>query len=163
MGGWRGIYKPTASVVRSTDGGKSWKSLTNNPDFGPDGGKEAVCLRVNPKTRELLVGSMCHGQWKIGSPGSETRISKAPESAIPRCSAHAPVTVSGAVIHVAPGTGRRIVEIRDCFGRMVEQRSIDNGSAVTIPLGSSGARIVSVSSNSRILSSMIISCGSRRD
>jgi len=72
-GGARNTYATDTAVVRSTDAGRTWHALTrstrlNNPQFGMDGGREAVAMRVHPKTRYLYVGTGCYGFWKIGPP-----------------------------------------------------------------------------------------------
>jgi len=67
------IYANDAAVRRSTDGGQTWIPLTrsprhNNPQFGVDGGKEGEIIRVNPLTRDLVVGTNCYGTWLFGPP-----------------------------------------------------------------------------------------------
>lgn len=71
------IYATDTSVVRSTDGGKSWRSLTRNlrnsaVTSGPDGGREANWLRVHPVNRHLYVGTNCFGLWRFPPPNPET-------------------------------------------------------------------------------------------
>lgn len=67
-------YLSDASVCRSVDGGRTWTSLTRSvrlPDAlprGPDGGREAMWVRVHPKTRFAFVATNCFGLWKIGPP-----------------------------------------------------------------------------------------------
>jgi uncharacterized protein YjdB len=75
VAGTRDVYCSDASVCRSQDGGQTWEILTrndrtNNVQFGKDGGREAVVLRVHPTTRELWVGTGTYGIWKIGPPSS---------------------------------------------------------------------------------------------
>lgn len=70
------VYATDTSVVRSTDGGKTWESLTWNPrasvvKSGPDGGREANWLRVHPVNRHLYVGTNCFGLWRFPPPNSE--------------------------------------------------------------------------------------------
>jgi hypothetical protein len=65
------IYSGDADVVRSTDAGVTWKSLIRSErlDYiksGPDGGREAIAMRVHPATRQLWVGTACFGLWRFG-------------------------------------------------------------------------------------------------
>ena len=58
-------------VMRSTDGGKNWVSLTRRVGdgrTGQDGAKKANFVRVNYKTSELFVACGCRGLWKIAPP-----------------------------------------------------------------------------------------------
>jgi hypothetical protein len=71
------IYANDAAVRRSVNGGQTWTALTraprhNNAQFGEDGAREAEIVRVNPWTRELVVGTNCYGTWKIGPPPAST-------------------------------------------------------------------------------------------
>lgn len=57
-----------ANVLRSLDDGASWTVLTRTPNDGrkgPDGGRAAGNIRINPATREVFVSSGCRGIWKI--------------------------------------------------------------------------------------------------
>ncbi len=74
------FYAPDNSIMRSKDGGATWESITpsprnNNTKYATPGGGgaiDALWCRVNPKTRELLVGTNDFGFWTIGAPGSVT-------------------------------------------------------------------------------------------
>mgnify|MGYP003874570445 CR=1 FL=1 len=71
--GTRNTYSTDTAVVRSTDAGQIWQVLTrglrfDNASFGLDGGREAITLRVHPKTRVLFVGTGCYGLWTFGPP-----------------------------------------------------------------------------------------------
>ena len=48
---------------------------------GPDGGREALAMRVHPKTRELWVGTACYGLWKLSAPGGATATAQRKPSA----------------------------------------------------------------------------------
>ncbi|ANE46435.1 hypothetical protein SY83_09290 [Paenibacillus swuensis] len=77
VAGAANTYQTDTSVVRSTDGGETWTTLTrskrlNNTQFGKDGGHEAYVIRVHPLTREAWVGTVCYGVWKIAAPSSAT-------------------------------------------------------------------------------------------
>jgi photosystem II stability/assembly factor-like uncharacterized protein len=69
-------YRADNSVMRSLDSGQSWKSISiarrhGNVDYSADGGGgcvEALWCRVNPKTREPLVGTNDFGFWTFGPP-----------------------------------------------------------------------------------------------
>ena len=66
-------YQMDNNMVRSTDGGQSWEIITRNtrvpnPQFGKDGGRMPVYVRVCPTTSEAYVGGGCFGLWKIGPP-----------------------------------------------------------------------------------------------
>lgn len=161
IGGWRGIYKPTTSIVRSINGGQSWQSLTNDSAFGRDGGKEAVCLRVNPKTRYLYVGTMCHGQWKIGPPGSTDPTSVTKPDSKQNASTLSPVTVAlirnnvvikGLIRTTSPTT----LDIRDLAGRLVFHGMISNSNEVAVPSLNGGVYLISISANNLIWSSKVI-------
>ena len=70
-GGSKGVYATDVSVLRSKDAGKTWEVLTKNRKnyknykYGMQGAREAKCMRVHPKTRELFVSTCCHGIWKL--------------------------------------------------------------------------------------------------
>lgn len=69
-GGNANTYSTDVSVKVSTDRGKTWVNLTKTPRFPSslqriDGGREATCIRVHPKSRELYVGTNCYGFWKF--------------------------------------------------------------------------------------------------
>jgi hypothetical protein len=61
------IYNSSVGLVRSGDGGKTWSVITRQPEFPvgeKDGGREALCVRVHPRTREVYVSTSCYGIWK---------------------------------------------------------------------------------------------------
>lgn len=65
------IYACNNSVVRSTDGGKTWRNLavtTPLTDTTSGGPHEVQWLRVHPGTRELWVAGQCYGMWALGAP-----------------------------------------------------------------------------------------------
>lgn len=70
-------YQPDTSVMRSPDGGKTWKSISvsrrlgtlNYAARGGGGCVEALWCRVHPKTRQLLVGTNDFGYWEFGAAG----------------------------------------------------------------------------------------------
>ena len=65
------VFSTTAALVRSTNAGKTWTNLTRNAPLRPgerDGGREGLCVRVHPKTREAWVSTSCYGIWKVGPP-----------------------------------------------------------------------------------------------
>ncbi len=67
----RDLFASNVSVLRSTDAGATWENLTlNTPLNGRnrDGGREAICVRVHPRTRYAYVSTSCYGIWKIGPP-----------------------------------------------------------------------------------------------
>lgn len=73
-------YQPDNSVIRTIDRGATWESITPSLRLGNTkyaatnggGAIDALWGRVNPKTRELIVGTNDFGFWKIGAPGSDT-------------------------------------------------------------------------------------------
>jgi hypothetical protein len=76
-GGARNTYSTDTAVVRSTDAGQTWQSLirsvrVDNVKTGPDGGREAISIRVHPKTRYAYVGTGCYGFWKFGPPAAKS-------------------------------------------------------------------------------------------
>lgn len=60
-------YLSDVSAMRSIDGGETWESL-NTGAFGRDGGREAMWVRVHPKTRQAWFASNCFGLWRISPP-----------------------------------------------------------------------------------------------
>jgi len=65
------LYSSSVAVVRSLDGGRSWSVLTRNSPLRKgekDGGREALCIRVHPRTREAWVSTSCYGLWKVSKP-----------------------------------------------------------------------------------------------
>jgi photosystem II stability/assembly factor-like uncharacterized protein len=63
------LYASSVSVCLSTDTGTSWRVLTRRTPLGApgaekDGGREAECIRVHPRTREAWVSTSCYGIWK---------------------------------------------------------------------------------------------------
>jgi len=62
-GGPANLYATTATILRSTDAGRSWVNLTEDR-FGP-GPREVSWVRVHPKTREAWVSGECYGLWKF--------------------------------------------------------------------------------------------------
>ena len=69
-------HSTDTAVVRSTDAGQTWQSLirsvrVDNVKAGPDGGREAIAIRVHPKTRYAYVGTGCYGFWKFGPPAAK--------------------------------------------------------------------------------------------
>lgn len=64
-------YASDSAVLRSMDRGKTWTNLTRQrPLVGEelDGGREAICIRVHPRTREVFVATSCYGIWKTAGP-----------------------------------------------------------------------------------------------
>ena len=55
------------AAMRSRDGGRTWERLNlQAPKTGElDGGREAIWVRVHPKTREPWFATSCYGQWKL--------------------------------------------------------------------------------------------------
>jgi hypothetical protein len=67
------VYASSAAVVRSTDAGGTWEVLTRNAPLdgtGLDGGREAIWVRVHPRTREAWFSTSCYGIWRIPPPGA---------------------------------------------------------------------------------------------
>lgn len=63
-----GSSKSEQSVLRSQDDGLSWTVLTRTAGdkrSGPDGGREALSVRVNPKSGALWVATAGHGLWTL--------------------------------------------------------------------------------------------------
>lgn len=66
VGRSRNRFTSSVSVQRSTDGGATWTSLTQSKPLAAgqrDGGREARCVRVHPRTRDLWVAGSCFGLW----------------------------------------------------------------------------------------------------
>jgi hypothetical protein len=64
-------YASNTSVLRSRDGGVTWTNLTATAPLSPgqlDGGREAICIRVHPATREVYVATSCYGIWRHSAP-----------------------------------------------------------------------------------------------
>lgn len=71
LGSAANIYTSSTSVQRSLDGGKTWQNLTMNSPLSEgklDGGREALVVRVHPKTRRLYVSTSCFGLWTHSAP-----------------------------------------------------------------------------------------------
>jgi len=61
------IFNSSVGLVRSVDSGKTWSVITRQPEYPAgekDGGREALCVRVHPRTREVYVSTSCYGIWK---------------------------------------------------------------------------------------------------
>ena len=83
-GGARNTYSTDTAVVRSTDAGETWHSLirsvrVDNVKTGLDGGREAIAMRVHPRTRYLWVGTGCYGLWKFGPPAAKGGMAGTPK------------------------------------------------------------------------------------
>lgn len=72
------IYLSDASVARSLDGGETWEKLTALPE-GPDGAREAMWVRVHPRTRHAWIGTNCFGVWRIAPPAAPSPVPPAAE------------------------------------------------------------------------------------
>jgi hypothetical protein len=71
VGRCRDVLTSSVSVQRTTDGGATWTSLSEQvplADGRKDGGREAFCVRVHPKTRALWVTGSCFGIWSYPAP-----------------------------------------------------------------------------------------------
>jgi hypothetical protein len=73
IGSARDVYSTVSAVQRSTNCAEngSWTTLTVNSPLTAgvkDGGREAICIRVHPVTRQAWVTTSCYGVWKIGPP-----------------------------------------------------------------------------------------------
>jgi hypothetical protein len=84
VGGARDVYSTDTAVLRSTDAGQTWQSLirsvrVDNVKTGLDGGREAITMRVHPKTRYLWVGTGCYGLWKFGPPAAKSGMAVKPK------------------------------------------------------------------------------------
>ncbi len=67
------VYMSDIGVARSVNGGRSFHVLTRGRKDsrvreGLEGPREASWVRVNPVTREAIVGTSCYGMWRIESP-----------------------------------------------------------------------------------------------
>ena len=63
-GGPANIYASSATVCRSTDGGRTWVNLT----VGTGGPHEVSAIRVDPATGDAWAAGQCFGLWRIGRP-----------------------------------------------------------------------------------------------
>jgi hypothetical protein len=73
VGRCRNRFTSSVSVQRSTDGGATWTSLSLRSPLAEgqrDGGREAFCLRVHPRTRDLWVAGGCFGLWIHPAPSA---------------------------------------------------------------------------------------------
>jgi photosystem II stability/assembly factor-like uncharacterized protein len=71
VGRCRDSFTSSVSVQRSCDGGTTWTNLTEHEPLAngrKDGGREAFCVRVHPKTRALWVTGACFGIWSYPAP-----------------------------------------------------------------------------------------------
>lgn len=71
LGSAANLYCSSVSVQRSLNGGATWTSLTLNRPLASgqkDGGREAITVRVHPKTRRLYVSTSCYGIWTYPPP-----------------------------------------------------------------------------------------------
>lgn len=67
----RNVFMSDAAVMRSRDGGATWENLTLRQPLREgrvDGGREAFCIRVHPRTRELWIAGNCYGLWAYPPP-----------------------------------------------------------------------------------------------
>jgi len=61
------VVQTTAALVASMDAGATWTNLTlQKPPTGNqlDGGREAYCARVHPRTGDVWVSTSCFGIWR---------------------------------------------------------------------------------------------------
>jgi hypothetical protein len=80
IGNHADLYTSNLAVAVSTNAGANWTDLTKQPGGGSglDGGREAMCVRVDPFTRDLWAFGECYGVWRypfastIGSPYNGT-------------------------------------------------------------------------------------------
>jgi lysophospholipase L1-like esterase len=101
VGGPRNLYASHATVCRSTDGGKTWRNLTNTAPLGggvTDSPHEVSAIRVNPLTREAWVNGQCYGMWKIAPPAPNEKGLTASEASAPRAAALPPVPVDAVAV-----------------------------------------------------------------
>lgn len=62
------FFATSVAVQRSTDRGKTWLVFTRNEPLMPgvvDGGREALVVRVHPRSRDLYVATSCYGIWRL--------------------------------------------------------------------------------------------------
>ena len=60
------LYATSRSVQRRREGG-AWECLNLDGPIKPgqkDGGREAICVRVEPGTGDLWVATSCYGNWR---------------------------------------------------------------------------------------------------
>ena len=79
VGRSRGRFTSSVSVQRTTNGGATWTSLTLSRPLTEgqrDGGREARCLRVHPRTRELWVAGSCFGLWVHPAPTTSSGVTR---------------------------------------------------------------------------------------
>lgn len=65
------VAKSMTSVIRSTDGGKTWQNMTRTPSGevkGLDGGVEVSFMRTHPLTGALYTIGGCRGMWTAARP-----------------------------------------------------------------------------------------------
>jgi len=66
------IYATDATVVRSTDAGRTWANLTVTTPLRSSaqagGPHEVAWVRVHPATRELWAAGECYGLWRFPAP-----------------------------------------------------------------------------------------------
>jgi photosystem II stability/assembly factor-like uncharacterized protein len=71
-GGAANLYATSATITRSTDGGRTWTNLTANEPIKhfpePPGPREVQWMRVHPTTHELWVNGECYGMWRWSPP-----------------------------------------------------------------------------------------------
>ena len=85
-GGAANLYATDATVVRSTDAGKTWTNLTVTAPLKSTaqagGPHEVAWVRVDPATRELWAAGECYGLWRLPAPakgrGGHARVRKPP-------------------------------------------------------------------------------------
>jgi hypothetical protein len=67
----KNVYTASVSVARSADAGRTWTVLNRTEPLDGkhrDGAREAMTVRVHPRTREAWVSTNCMGIWKIAAP-----------------------------------------------------------------------------------------------
>jgi photosystem II stability/assembly factor-like uncharacterized protein len=73
-GGSGNVYLTHATVVRSTDAGRTWENLTDLKPLASatatSGPHEVNWARVHPVTRQLWVNGQCFGMWRLAPPTS---------------------------------------------------------------------------------------------
>lgn len=68
LGSAANVYATSKPVMRSTDSGATWTVISEPTPLLAgklDGGREAVCVRVHPKTGHLWVATSCYGFWRF--------------------------------------------------------------------------------------------------